>query len=468
MENLEKFLEDYPAIVTLEKSKKIIEQIEKCICRIYSNGQGSEKTGTGFFCYLKNEKDKQKIPVMITNNHVIDENFYNNKKEIKISLNNEKIYKDIKLDSKRIKYTSAEYDITIIELRPEKDGIYSFLEIDERIFQDNSNKIFNRKSSYIIQYPEIYNASVSYGLINLNDDCDKITHFCQATSGSSGSPILNLDSNMVIGVHFGAPENPKFKYNNGTFLKKPINEFFSYINKNNSINKDDNNEKNEINITVKIDKDEINREIYFLDNTTESLEKDIKNPHSNLPELNPNNTELYINEKKLKYQKFFIPTKEGNYQIKLKLNTLLRDCSYMFYYCKNINRIDFSSFNTQNVTNMSNMFYYCLNLTNLNLSSFNTEKVTNMSNLFSYCLNLSNIALSSFNTKNVTNMSNMFSFCNKLTDIDISFFHVPPNLKAEHMFQRCLNLKNIKMNKQSKEILLKYAPDNDGIKFEFV
>ena len=244
--------------------------------------------------------------------------------------------------------------------------------------------------------------------------------------------------------------------------------FFNYINKENSNNKDDNNEKSEINITVKIDKDEINREIYFLDNTTESLEKDNKNPHSYLSELNQNNTELYINEKIVNYQKFFIPTKDGIYQIKLKFNNLLRDCSYMFYYCRNIIGIDFSSFKTQNVNNMSYMFYYCLNLSNLDLSSFNTEKVINMSNLFSYCLNLSKIVLSSFNTENVTNMSNMFSFCNKLTDIDISSFNIPPYLNAENMFQRCLNLKNIKLNKQSKEILLKYFQDNDGINFEIV
>ena len=309
---------------------------------------------------------------------------------------------------------------------------------------------------------------MSYGLIKLNDDCNKFAHFCQTSFGSSGSPILNLDSNKVFGVHIGSPENSKFKYNYGTFLQKPINDFFSFINKENVINKDDNIENNAIKISVRIDKNEINRPIYFLDNTTESLEKDIKNPHSYLSELNPNNTELYINEQKMKYQKFFIPTKEGIYEIKLKFDILLKDCSYMFYYCRNIIGIDFSSFKTQNVINMSNMFYYCLNLTNLDLSSFNTEKVTNMSNLFSYCLNLSGIILSSFNTENVSNMSNMFSFCNKLTDIDISSFNVPPYLNAENMFERCLNLKNIKLNKQTKEILLKYSKDIDGIKFEFV
>ena len=48
--------------------------------------------------------------------------------------------------------------------------------------------------------------------------------------------------------------------------------------------------------------------------------------------------------------------------------------SYMFFECSSLTNIDLSSFNTQNVKNMSNMFYDCDSLTNINLSNFNIPK----------------------------------------------------------------------------------------------
>ena len=96
---------------------------------------------------------------------------------------------------------------------------------------------------------------------------------------------------------------------------------------------------NEIKITVKIKKNEINKKIYFLDKTDgkivvglkENLNSllgfdDIKEEHHHdyIKEL------LYINNEKYKYKKYFIPEKEGNYNILLKFNILLNDCNFMF------------------------------------------------------------------------------------------------------------------------------------------
>ena len=50
--------------------------------------------------------------------------------------------------------------------------------------------------------------------------------------------------------------------------------------------------------------------------------------------------------------------------------------SYMFINCKKLSNLDLSSFNTNNVKNMSGMFFDCQNLSNLDLSSFNTNNVT--------------------------------------------------------------------------------------------
>ena len=48
---------------------------------------------------------------------------------------------------------------------------------------------------------------------------------------------------------------------------------------------------------------------------------------------------------------------------------------------------------------MSYMFYYCNNLTELNLSSFNTNNVINMSEMFSGCENLRKVQINKLNIK---------------------------------------------------------------------
>ena len=60
---------------------------------------------------------------------------------------------------------------------------------------------------------------------------------------------------------------------------------------------------------IKIEKEDIKKEIYFLDNTNDKYHEGnewIKHYHDNLKELNEYNTELYINNEKMKYKKYFI------------------------------------------------------------------------------------------------------------------------------------------------------------------
>ena len=64
---------------------------------------------------------------------------------------------------------------------------------------------------------------------------------------------------------------------------------------------------------------------------------------------------------------------------------------------------------------MLGMFDGCSSLTRLDLSSFNTSNVTDMRYIFSECSSLTSLDLSSFNTSNVTDMSWMFDGCSFLT-----------------------------------------------------
>ena len=197
------------------------------------------------------------------------------------------------------------------------------MEIDQRIFQDNSNVLFYGNSAYVLHFPGNKNASVSYGVLKKNENSNyQVIHYCSTEKGSSGGPILSLSDMKVIGIHKGAGLT---KCNLGFFLKYPIEELFQ-----NSINliKDDISElNNQIILKLEIDKSDINKPIHFLDNY---INEDKKQYHNNIKELNKANTKLFITEKKYEFQKYFVPSKVGIYTIRLNFNNLMKDCSYIF------------------------------------------------------------------------------------------------------------------------------------------
>ena len=66
---------------------------------------------------------------------------------------------------------------------------------------------------------------VSYGLIDDIIEGKEINHYCNTKYGSSGSPILSLESYKVIGVHKWGSNKSDIKINYGTLIKYIINEF---------------------------------------------------------------------------------------------------------------------------------------------------------------------------------------------------------------------------------------------------
>ena len=84
-------------ILTLEKTEKICEQMKTCIFKIYGY-----KIGTGFFCKILYNNGY--IPVLITNYHIISDEYLKNNKQIKISFNNEKIFDIIDIKEENIIY----------------------------------------------------------------------------------------------------------------------------------------------------------------------------------------------------------------------------------------------------------------------------------------------------------------------------------------------------------------------------
>ena len=240
-------LTGYPRVISYECSKTIIDQMKKNICKL----KIGEEQGTGFFCEIPFPNEDHLLKVLITNNHVINEQTLKKKDAvIPIDIEEEPNTKYLNLNN-RIKYTSEKYDTTIIELK-ENDDIKNYLKLDDKIIEDiinsiNKNDKYKDETVYIIQYPE-GKLSVSYGIIG-NIFVDKkydLLHKCSTNKGSSGSPIINIDNNKVIGIHKKGVEN---KYNKGTFLNFPIKEFIQQNHKNvkeeNKKDKNENKKKNE-------------------------------------------------------------------------------------------------------------------------------------------------------------------------------------------------------------------------------
>ena len=150
-----------------------------------------------------------------------------------------------------------------------------------------------------------------------------------------------------------------------------------------------------------------------------------------------------------------------------------KNCRRMFYSCNNLTSIDFTNFNTSNVTDMSEMFRECnlsasiiglenwdtsnvtrmhymfgeCNLTSLDLSKWDTSNVTDMSYMFYFNDNLiSIVGLENWNTSNVTNMSSMFSICMSLTSLNVSNFNTSKVTDMSEMFRRCEQLTSLNVS----------------------
>ena len=128
----EKSMKEKYSHISIEGAKKILFQMENCSCKI-NNKNG--KIGIGYLCKIPFSKNNNNLlPVLIANNNILNEN----DKIISLTINNE--VKEIKIDKSRKKYINIDYNIIIIEIKPNKDKIYNYLEFDEIYMYKNKKK----------------------------------------------------------------------------------------------------------------------------------------------------------------------------------------------------------------------------------------------------------------------------------------------------------------------------------------
>lgn len=132
------------------------------------------------------------------------------------------------------------------------------------------------------------------------------------------------------------------------------------------------------------------------------------------------------------------------------------DMSYMFAQDNkdtlfNINENDFDNWDVSNVINMSYMFYNNVKLdSNHNiypfssLENWNTYNVKNMSHMFDGCTELKKLNLTYWNISQVTDTSYMFNNCVKLQNIgNIKYWDISKNTNTSYMFNNCVSLQTL-------------------------
>ena len=137
--------------------------------------------------------------------------------------------KEINLENNRYKYTNEEFDFTVIEII-EEDGIIDILEIDKFI----NSKDYKDEGIFSIQYPRELKIQFIAGKI-MDKKNNLFSYSIEMDSVSSGSPILLMANNKVIGLHTDRAKINNIKENLGIPLNLIINTIsIPRINKNNN------------------------------------------------------------------------------------------------------------------------------------------------------------------------------------------------------------------------------------------
>ena len=424
--------------------KEIIKQMERNAVKIYLK-KGS---GSGFFCNIPFPKKTYLLPVLITNNHVLNEEQISIGKTIYISMNNGKNKYSIYIDQLRKTYTSPNYDTTIIEIK-DTDNINNeaFLDVDDEVYNLDNNQIqkYNQgqESIYLLHYPDNSpKVMYSIGLIkNIYTNKYDLRHSCQSKEGSSGGPILKLINFKIIGIHKGASKTDNS--NLGTFIKAPIDEFNKKFQGYNNIKNDiinnniNNNYNNNANYNISINKSNKNelekvnilKEMHSIDEI-----KIIYRKHSNSNKIrifgdkfienNKDKCHIIYKGKQYNLTSHITLNNKSEVEMQLKGINKIIDMEYIFEDCNSLFDIpDITNWNTRKVIKMNRMFSGCNLLKHIpNISTFDTHNVVDMSDMFSGCESLISLPdISNWDMANVYNLKGMFFNCKSLKSLpDIS------------------------------------------------
>ena len=245
-------------------------------------------------------------------------------------------------------------------------------------------------------------------------------------------------------------------------LQKQLKENIEYLNK----MKPDKN--NYITLQVKIDKNNINKDIilfnqvrtykYFCNFERDDIETIIDNEMVSINFKNSykdfkcdkdsknceKSQEIYYNLN-IKYKYYWNFHTEGEHTVKIIFKKKLLQSNWLFYDCDSIYKIDCSKFDCSQIINCSGMFYHCSALSDINLGELDFSLSNNFSYMFYNCKNLEKVDISNLKTKYSLSFNSMFKDCWKLKKINVSKFKTKNCEDIGEMFLDCKSLESIDM-----------------------
>ena len=478
-------------------SLNTLNKVSKSICKIICQKGNNKWTGTGFFMSIKYE-NQVLIKCLLTNYHIIDPFQCYTEIYLQIGDNKTPFYKR---KNRISKYFNKPIDITMIEILDDDEFIkdVDFLSYDLNYIKYGYDYYLN-KEIFILQHPYGEEMHSSIGkIIDIKEF--QFKHDAGTCSGSSGSAVILIENNCVIGIHKGIIEKSGKKI--GTF----IGELFEGIINDSKLQKRIENIKNNINIeTNEIENEETQNNTNNSQNLSQKNDNDknfdknnLKNEYKNILTLkyiiqkNRDNVILFSKQFLKKNRRRFvmiinnereeichildiskIKIIDNILEVKLKkmddeVTTLenmfeetdlmfisgfssfdsnkLTNISFMFHNCKNLSSIiDIDFLDTSNVTKMDYMFKNCSSIEVLpDISKWDTSKVTQINHMFEGCEKIKSLPdISKWNTSKVTDMKHLFSKCKSLISLpDISKWDISKVKDISHLFSFCESLLSI-------------------------
>lgn len=185
------------------------------------NNKINKETRTGILYKIPFPDSLNLLPVLITNNHSLNEEYILPNKEIEFILNDDKKKVKILINESRKTYANKDFDTTIIEILKENNFDFeSFLEVN------NPNDILKDKNIYVKHYDSGKGSSISFGLIKSIED-NNIKYDSSIDKGASGCPIINKDNYKIVGIHIGYERKDKTYIIFWTIIYYPIKYFYN-------------------------------------------------------------------------------------------------------------------------------------------------------------------------------------------------------------------------------------------------
>ena len=348
---------------------------QESMCKIrfhqLQNNELSYVFGSGFFLAM-NIKGIPFTKCLMTNNHILNEDYFKTNKQIEMEYKNE--IKVIPISKRRI-ITSKRLDYTCIEIF-DTDNIKRFFLINQQILISDL-KIFIEKEIFILQFPKGEDISFSDGKIKSVYNQDSFSHNCSTLQGSSGSPVILRDDSTVIGIHHSSftedEDNKTNTYNLSTSITAIIKDILkkgANISNNQLIIKN-NNLLNNSNYNIN-NANQLNNQISGNNYIVVDYCISENEVYQNIKIINS-----YEQNKRENPNEIFDKNKENEKELiencKIEINGKILPFSY--YYNFNDKMLSVKYFFIKYLNQMNYLFCGINSLISINLSNFNIQNI---------------------------------------------------------------------------------------------